>query len=571
MLIILLAWVYITLLCWAWGTLVIQVVKGISGKINPASYEIPITCFLGMSAIAVIAGYLSLIFPLNAVFVHLTIAGPALFQFLLPKRIADFKGAINYQIASLSLPSALIIISGTLLLLVMNSWNVTHPDTVGYHAQIIQWIEKYKAVPGLVHLNSRFGLQNAWFTLCAFFSFKFLNLQHLTFINGAVLVWFIFFVVSRMGSAIKNKQPAVAFFLWLTLLAFSFWSYTQVRLTATSAHPDFIAALYVWLAFYLFYTGHQSPFQLVAVFFLCFTAVTIKLSVAPIILLAVYVIFFLLNQHKKKTVIILTIICVIVLTPFLIRNFITSGYILSPSYIPDITKVDWKYDVEALMQQRKFITAYARIPLTNETQKVNEVLAMPLKKWMPTWWNNLSTADKTILLSLFVVILFSVFYIKRLWRKADKTFWVALTVGVAGLAFWFLNAPDPRFGFGFIIAVTGLLSLFLFKDVPFSYTIPYYKLSAFCMGIFSVVIAAYSFYRFTYYFDNTRIIKPYSLVNTPYASINCNGMPFQIPNKEWPCSNTPIPCTADSCQNFMPRGKEVSDGFKKRVSAVKTY
>ena len=81
----------------------------------------------------------------------------------------------------------------------MSTWTIVHPDTLGYHAQTIQWIEKYKAVPGLVHLHVRFGYQGLWFVDSALFGFSFSGKEGITFLNSTVLFWFFIFFINRIN------------------------------------------------------------------------------------------------------------------------------------------------------------------------------------------------------------------------------------------------------------------------------------------------------------------------------------------------------------------------------------
>ena len=82
MLITLLAWIYITFLCWMWGVLFLQFVK----KITKSELQFPhfsIICITGLSAITVIAGLLSLLIPLGDWWVQ--------FLFILPCLALFFK------------------------------------------------------------------------------------------------------------------------------------------------------------------------------------------------------------------------------------------------------------------------------------------------------------------------------------------------------------------------------------------------------------------------------------------------------------------------------------------------
>src|SRR5204863_8228484 len=134
-----------------------------------------------------------------------------------------------------------------------------------------------------------------------------------------------------------------------TLLVISTWSYTQVRLTATSASPDFIAAIFILIIIYLLLEKelkHLDSSNWLLVAFLSLVAVTIKLSVAPILLVAIVPALLGLMKRTIKLFFTILFISIIVLSPFIARNIITTGYIVFPSTDIDVANVDWKYDPE---------------------------------------------------------------------------------------------------------------------------------------------------------------------------------------------------------------------------------
>ena len=80
MLITLLAWIYISFLSWMWGILFLQFIK----KILKSKLQFPhfsIICIIGLSAITVIAGTLSLFIPLGKWWVQFLFIIPSLFLF----------------------------------------------------------------------------------------------------------------------------------------------------------------------------------------------------------------------------------------------------------------------------------------------------------------------------------------------------------------------------------------------------------------------------------------------------------------------------------------------------------
>ena len=192
MLITLLAWIYITFLCWMWGILFLQFIK----KLTTGELQFPhfsIICIAGLSIITVIAGFLSLLIPLGEWWVQFLFILPCLTLFF-KKDPPAFFAALKKEFQGLHLLSIILLSASLILMLVMSTWTIVHPDTLGYHAQTIQWIEKYKAVPGLVHLHVRLGYQGLWFVDAALFGFSFTGNQGITFFefNSTILVLYFY-------------------------------------------------------------------------------------------------------------------------------------------------------------------------------------------------------------------------------------------------------------------------------------------------------------------------------------------------------------------------------------------
>src|SRR6187549_1977475 len=292
MLTTLLAWIYISFLSWMWGLLFLRFIK----KILKSELQLPhfsIICITGLSAITVIAGALSLFIPLGEWWVQFLFIIPCLVLFF-KKDSPAFFVALKKESQELHFFSIVLLSACLLLMLVMSSWTIIHPDTLGYHAQTIQWIEKYKAVPGLVHLHVRLGYQGLWFVDSALFGFSFTGKEGITLLNSTVLFWFFIFLINRVNYNFLKEGKKLYGLLWTALLVISIWSYTQVRLTATSANPDFIATLFILTIIYLLLEKNSNPlnesiWSLVA--FLSLVAITIKLSVVPVLLVAVMAAF----------------------------------------------------------------------------------------------------------------------------------------------------------------------------------------------------------------------------------------------------------------------------------------
>jgi hypothetical protein len=543
-----------------WGILFLQFIK----KTTRNELQLPhfsIICITGLSAITVIAAILSLFIPLGGWWVQFLFIIPCLVLFF-KKDSPAFFAALKKELEDLHFFSIILLSACLLLILVMSSWTIIHPDTLGYHAQTIQWIEKYKAVPGLAHLHVRFGYQWLWFVDTALFGFSFTGKEGITFLNSTVLFWFFIFLINRINYNFLKDGKRLYGLLWTALLVISIWSYTQVRLTATSASPDFIAALFTLVTIYLLLEkdrNHPDASTWLLVSFLALVAVTIKLSVAPILLVAVVPALLGLVKRKIKLSFTILFISIVTLFPFIARNIITSGYIVFPLTFIDVTNVDWKNDLTLTLNEKNYVTAYAKKPgvITSEISAVNK---MDLAEWLPTWWQNRSTADKIIMILLVLSFISAILSIKKILLSGFIPILVLITL-LTGIIFWFVNAPDPRFGFGSILGFIGVVSYLVLKEKEI------FTGKNLLIAILVLVtgsILAYTGYRFVNFFNKDQLLTPLGIEKSAFQASDCEGIRINTPIDGKDFGVTPVPCTDLNCEKFSPRGNEIKDGFKAR-------
>ncbi len=558
MLTTLLAWIYISFLSWMWGILFLQFLK----KILKGELQLPhfsIICITGLSVITVIAGTLSLFISLGEWWVQFLFIIPCLVLFFTQPSPAFFV-ALKKELQDLHSISIILLSACLLLILVMSSWTIIHPDTLGYHAQTIQWIEKYKAVPGLVNLHARFGYQGLWFVDSALFSFSFTGKEGITLLNSTVLFWFFIFLINRINYNFLKEGKRLYALLWSTLLVISIWSYTQVRLTATSANPDFIATLFILIIIYLLLEKdlkHLDASTWLLVAFLSLVAFTIKLSVVPILLVAIVPALLGLVKRKIKLFVTILFISIVTLSSFIARNIITSGYIVFPSTSIDVANVDWKYDPELTVNEKNYITAYAKKPgvVADEVKVVNKMNAA---EWLPTWWQNRSTADKIIMAFLILSFFIALLSIKKILLSGFIPLFVLIML-LAGIIFWFVNAPDPRFGFGSILGFIGVVSYLVFKEKEI--LIRKKALIAILLLVTGSIFA-YTGYRFINFFNKEQLLTPLGIEKNEYKTFECAGIKINSPAANKELGITPVPCTDLDCGKFSPRGNKVEDGFR---------
>lgn len=553
--------VIVSIICFLWGSLTLYVFKKIT-NCKEDRFHFSILCILGISSIILICQLLSLFIPLNSWFARVVILLPIIiflfrssFRILLQMLKNDFLFS-NYYIR-------LLFVISILLLLVMSSWQIIHPDTLGYHAQLILWNEKYKAVPGIVHLHPRFGFQSSWFSASAFFQFDFMNRSAVNLLNTTVVFWFIAFVLFKMDTCFRKEQNPILGILWLVLFIFCGLSYTQLRLTVTSSSPDFIVTLFTWIILFYFFKLNRSEansynLNILLITFLGLISVTIKLSALLLLLIPASGLFYFLKEKNTRFFIISILMAITTIIPCLAKNIISSGYPFYPSTVLNIIDVDWKINEREALIQKNYITSYARTASGDSEEEINHINSISYSEWIPIWWKQKTMPDKIIIIFFLLTVLISLVKIKSIFSYRIEAK-IAILVSLAGSVFWFNFAPDPRFGFGFIMG----LAILIIYTMTQNYKHRYFQILL-QIGVlaFLILVSSYTVYRFTHFFQAKQWIQPLGIVKTEYISEDCNGMKINMPAAGSSFGSTPIPCADQSCSGFIPRGMNITDGFR---------
>ena len=563
---IILAVTYITLLCWFWGYATFRTFTRLAAETS-ALPAFPLLCLTGITTVAPVAGVLSLCIPLGGWLAQGIIAVPALLCWLLvPASQKTFVQQVSAKKKN-HWAGSLLLFLVVLMVGVMGAWVVIHPDTLGYHAQTIRWIEAYRVVPGLVHLHARYGYQGYWFVLCALFSFRFTGTPALTFVNLAVLCWFLLFVAGNLQRALgkpdaTRKEKGIAL-LSLLLLIICFADFGQLRLTAVSASPDFISGIFVWTALYVLATDARSTAPathwLLAAF-VSMIAVTIKLSALPLTGLVFYAGFRLLSTGRRKACLVLLGIAFIVFIPFTARNVITSGYTVFPATFPDLFQPDWKFDHTETVLEKQYISDYARVgPMVNRGDPPSGITAH-VRNWLPVWWSLRSPVEKGWLTAAAVCLLTGGVFIRKMLAGASSADRAMLLVSLAGLLFWWWQAPNPRFAYGFLLALPALI----LDRLAVLYGRSSKKINSFLLyGMlgFSLAVASYTVFRLQHYFTFANLWAPAGVYRPACKQVRYRSMLLNVPQRQAPCAGTPLPCS-DQQPEFILRGVGLQEGFR---------
>jgi hypothetical protein len=165
--------------------------------------------------------------------------------------------------------------------------------------------------------------------------------------------------------------------------------------------------------------------------------------------------------------------------------------------------------------------------------------------------------DKTIMILFLFSLIVAIAFLKKIITSGVSALLSLITM-LAGIIFWFINAPDPRFGFGFILGFISIIAYLLLKEREVSIGKNVLKT---LIVISTFITLTYTTYRFKNFFTSDQLLTPAGIPVSQYKTFDCDGININSPvNSEF--GVIPIPCTDLDCQNFSPRGNKIEDGFK---------
>ncbi len=362
------------------------------------------------------------------------------------------------------------IVPYTVLLILMaygTSRGYMHYDTNLYHAQAIRWIEEYGVVPGLANLQLRFGYNSAEFALNALYGMKWLFGQSLhttagffALLSGIVALDLVraFRLETIDGRRTVKITPSVSDYVRIGLIFYLGVIFSEM----ISPASDYYAQLLIfdvviwWLELDRLPSEDESRttgYALLCV--LLVYAVTVKLSIGLLVLLAFQPAITWIKKKNYRPVIVSLIGGLIVALPYLIRNHIISGWLLYPSTLLSIGSPDWQVPKGNAQYDAKEISMWGRG--INSADRWADVTAT---NWIGDWVSSLGMLEKCLilstLLSAIILIVFAVIpsvygKFKRSNKAGDDAMVPLIVCLILGTGFWFCSAPLVRYGYAYLI------------------------------------------------------------------------------------------------------------------------
>ncbi|PWV48158.1 hypothetical protein [Chitinophaga sp. S165] len=527
-------------------------------KQDPFPEYFSLTTITGLALVAVLASYLSIVMPLAGMAHSIILAGGLVLYVANRKAVHEQLSANIRQARSAGIATKVFFVIAVVSMLYLSVQPHVSFDEGLYYAQFVQWMKTYKAVPGLANLHTRFGFNSQWHVLATFFDISWLTGFNSNHLNGALylLTALYLFPLEKDNNFIRLMKAGLL--ILISMPQFCVYNIIAPAADSVIFYVGCLVAL-IWLEKKANgetpVEGHGNIFLLFLPAFL----ITVKISSIPVLLLSAIIYFEALRAKKYLQLTAMLGIALFTVAPWIIRNIILTGYPLFPIEQPDFLHTGWAVDMSRLRSTRLDITTFAYYHVADYARYASDTFFQR----MSFWFNNcLKYYEKAVV--LFVLISPIIVLIRR---KHLPTGGLSLYLFLlAGCCFWYIQAPDLRFGYSYIAPLMTITAIICVPKVQAQ------KVYAPILGlvlVFHLITVKLEKGLWQQFVDKkmTAVIPhpQWWLTPTPYAPVpyTTHDTPVRahVPNYWGLCWDSPIPCTNELPPDIKMRGQSLGDGF----------
>jgi hypothetical protein len=369
-------------------------------------------------------------------------------------------------------------------------FNGNNVDSPMYHLQVLKWISEHKISLGLINLEIRLGNNSSWHSFLALMDFGFKTWSTKYYLSNILIAVITVQVISQKTLSLSSL------FLFLSVCYLMLFSYLHpfnngiIFNHLGNPEVDIASMILFFFSIYLFLKLAETNFgskeltDLLSV--MIFLSISTKLSNIGLVLIPLYIFFkykqyFFLNSTHY----------VIILASFLwaARSFLISGCFLFPVKFTCIS-TPWLESVDKIEHFSKIIMGFARDTRLRD-KYTNFDYIIDSNQWILPWFNDyflntslLKISAALLFLSIFLAILFLIlnksFYIHNIIKK---NFLFILIYFIITILIWF-QAPEIRFGWGWIIALPCIVISGLIFHLPYIKNIKKLYFTSVLAGLF---------------------------------------------------------------------------------------
>lgn len=442
MAVIVLSWVYMFLICTLIGI-------GTLGLVRNRRFSVTLYLVTGIIGITVYAQFFS-IFAKIGLWAHVVLVATAL--------VCGYRNRSTvWQLWQTYRPvlcswEGFFYCCFVLLIAFFTSRGEFHTDTNIYHAAAIRIYEEYGLVKGIGNLQLHYAYNSSYLAFASIFSMKWLLGSSLHTTTGFLETVMCLYAFHGLR-AFRQHKAHVADMMRIGILLYTLVNVTRSMSPATDYATMFFALFIItaWCENFYEKGSELTVYCLLTV--AAVFAATLKFSSCLLVLIGLYPAWCLIREKRWKEIGICLFGGCVILCPFLVRNYLISGWLLYPFEGIDLFKVPWKIPLEYLVHDADQIKVWGRC--LYDVEKVD----MPLYEWLPVWWEHQFRYEKMFLGGVLLGTALQLLMVgMRLYRKQKiRPQMAVLHLAVWGnVLVWFLVAPFIRYGLAFLIAVVML-------------------------------------------------------------------------------------------------------------------
>ncbi len=442
MVVIVLSWVYMFLICTLIGI-------GTLSPVRNRHFSVTLYLVTGIIGITVYAQFFS-IFAKIGLWAHVVLVATAL--------VCGYRNRSTvWQLWQTYRPvlcswEGFFYCCFVLLIAFFTSRGEFHTDTNIYHAAAIRIYEEYGLVKGIGNLQLHYAYNSSYLAFASIFSMKWLLGSSLHTTTGFLETVMCLYAFHGLR-AFRQHKAHVADMMRIGILLYTLVNVTRSMSPATDYATMFFALFIItaWCENFYEKGSELTVYCLLTV--AAVFAATLKFSSCLLVLIGLYPAWCLIREKRWKEIGICLFGGCVILCPFLVRNYLISGWLLYPFEGIDLFKVPWKIPLEYLVHDADQIKVWGRC--LYDVEKVD----MPLYEWLPVWWEHQFRYEKMFLGGVLLGTALQLLMVgMRLYRKQKiRPQMAVLHLAVWGnVLVWFLVAPFIRYGLAFLIAVVML-------------------------------------------------------------------------------------------------------------------
>jgi hypothetical protein len=424
-----------------------------------------------------------------------------------------------------------------------------HYDTGLYGASTVNWLITYPIVPGLANLHGRLGFNSSLFLWTAALYKGGLGTLSYRIMGGMVVAVAAAMILAAIGRLLRgNLVPADLFLLILTVPLFSWIERDELVGTNTDLPSTIFCLLGAYFVFQTlsgtFVPHNIMRVRMVSACVLFSLAIVFKISTvifaASSFVICVVILLSMSDSvvERRQSIFASLILFTLIVIPWIFRGYILSGYPLYPNHWFGAA-VNWRVPAESTKMVALGIRAWARTKHVPISQTYGW-------HWLRPWFEEVRSNRVNFAVPFLIALSGSALLLLSSVQKRSpqlrQCLWLVVP-SLGALTFWFLSAPDLRFGQTAIwgtAATVGSCGFFPIVEKG-GVRLKLLVVTILCLGLLS--LNPRSLWAASY----RQVFKIHEFSPFPHCEtkilLTRSGLEVRVPVKGNQCWDAPLPCT----------------------------